>query len=247
MAMVHNPKYPKLLQFNNVFQSQLRDDIYTALPRRAPSLQVTISAKRTRPKGRSGLGTNEVIDTQIQLLQHCFKIAERDGKPANFQNLPHSPMESATMSNALSLTGLETLSPSQKTQRIAAVANDMMTSIIYIAKQAGAGNLTAKQIAPIHDLIDKVNMVGREHNRQLEMELEEQDRLIEEMRRNLDERDERIVEMEVRHREEMRRVRAGRKDGAEGAEGVLGILLDDKTRREELQEGVIEDSKSAGD
>ncbi|KKZ68219.1 hypothetical protein EMCG_06110 [[Emmonsia] crescens] len=87
------------------------------------------------------------------------------------------------MSNALSLTGLETFSPPEKARRIAAVANDITASIIYIAKQAAAENLSAEQIAPIYELIDKVNVVGKRHNRRLEKELEEQDRQIEKMRR----------------------------------------------------------------
>ncbi|PGG98834.1 hypothetical protein GX51_06569 [Blastomyces parvus] len=113
------------------------------------------------------------------------------------------------MSNALSLTGIETLSPSEKTRHIAAVANDLAASIIYIAKQAAAENLSTEQIAPICDLIDTVNEVGRRHTKRLEKELEEQDKQIEEMKRMLRERDRQIEESAGRYREEIRRVVEG--------------------------------------
>ncbi|EEQ87303.2 hypothetical protein RJZ56_005190 [Blastomyces dermatitidis] len=113
------------------------------------------------------------------------------------------------MSNALSLTGIETFSPSEKTRRIAAVANDLTASIIYIAKQAAAENLSIEQIAPIYDLIDKVNVVGRRHTKRLERELEEQDKQIEEMKKMLGERDRQIEETAGRYREEIRRVVEG--------------------------------------
>ncbi|OJD15720.1 hypothetical protein AJ78_04055 [Emergomyces pasteurianus Ep9510] len=99
------------------------------------------------------------------------------------------------MSNALNLIGLETLSASEKARRITAVANDITISIIYIAKHTVAGNLTAEQVAPIYDLIDKVNVVGKQHNRRLESELEAQDLQIEAMKRMLVERERRIEEM----------------------------------------------------
>ncbi|KAG5302302.1 hypothetical protein I7I48_02604 [Histoplasma ohiense] len=121
------------------------------------------------------------------------------------------------MSNALSLTGLEMLSPEEKSRRIAAVANDIAASIIYIAKQAAVGNVSTEQITPIYNLIDKVNMVGRRHIKRLERELEEQDQQIEEMRGMLGERVKRIEEIEGRHLEEMRRV-------TEGADSVVREL-----------------------
>ncbi|EDN05003.1 hypothetical protein I7I51_02742 [Histoplasma capsulatum] len=122
------------------------------------------------------------------------------------------------MSNALSLTGLEMLSPEEKSRRIAAVANDIAASIIYIAKQAAVGNVSTEQITPIYNLIDKVNMVGRRHIKRLERELEEQDQQIEEMRGMLGERVvKQIEEIEGRHLEEMRRV-------TEGADSVVREL-----------------------
>ncbi|EEH41215.1 hypothetical protein PAAG_03501 [Paracoccidioides lutzii Pb01] len=98
------------------------------------------------------------------------------------------------MYGALSLTGLDEFSPQEKAQRVAAVANDITASIIYVAKHAEAGNLTSEQLKPIHNLIDMVNVVGREHNRRLERELAEQDRQVEEMRKKLEEQSRQIGE-----------------------------------------------------
>ncbi|OJD21555.1 hypothetical protein ACJ73_07102 [Blastomyces percursus] len=91
----------------------------------------------------------------------------------------------------------------------AAVANDLAASIIYIAKHAAAENLSTEQIAPIYDLIDRVNVVGGRHTKRLERELEEQDKQIEEMEKMLGEQDRQIEEIAGRYHEEIRRVVKG--------------------------------------
>ncbi|KAG5206109.1 Peroxidase [Trichophyton interdigitale] len=84
---------------------------------------------------------------------------------------PHSYGSSG---GALSLTGLESMSAAEKTARIIAVANDMAASIIYIAKQAEAGNLTNSQISPIYNFIDSILGLERSQTKSLMRELDKQ-------------------------------------------------------------------------
>ncbi|KAK2734546.1 hypothetical protein FQN57_001651 [Myotisia sp. PD_48] len=76
---------------------------------------------------------------------------------------------------ALSLSGLTTMEPQEKSARIIAITNDMVASIVFIAKQAEAGNLTASQIAPIYNFIDCMLGVERNQKKGLIKELEQQD------------------------------------------------------------------------
>ncbi|KAF3482586.1 uncharacterized protein GIQ15_05345 [Arthroderma uncinatum] len=85
------------------------------------------------------------------------------------------PRSYGTSGGALSLTGLENMSSAEKTARILAVANDMAASIIYIAKQAEAGNLTNSQTVPIYNFIDSILGLERSQTRGLMAELEKQD------------------------------------------------------------------------
>ncbi|KAK2882439.1 hypothetical protein FQN49_000361 [Arthroderma sp. PD_2] len=85
------------------------------------------------------------------------------------------PRSYGTSGGAMSLTGLENMSSSEKTARIIAVANDMAASIIYIAKQAEAGNLTNNQTVPIYNFIDSILGLERSQRNNLMGELERQD------------------------------------------------------------------------
>ncbi|KAM5439926.1 hypothetical protein McanMca71_005072 [Microsporum canis] len=89
------------------------------------------------------------------------------------QYRPHHSYGSS--GGALSLTGLETMTSAEKTARILAVANDMAASIIYIAKQAEAGNLTNSQTIPIYNFIDSILALERGQKKSLMSELEQQD------------------------------------------------------------------------
>ncbi|KAK2792132.1 hypothetical protein FQN52_003900 [Onygenales sp. PD_12] len=116
---------------------------------------------------------------------------------------------------ALSLTGLETLSDEAKTEKIAAVVNDITASIIYIAKQGEAGNLTTDQVAPIYNLVGKMNLTANRHNKSLLKELEQQDielegqgQQIERMAEELEKRDRHLEEVEGQHRSEMQKLKA---------------------------------------
>jgi peroxiredoxin len=73
------------------------------------------------------------------------------------------------------------MSDDEKTSRITTVADDIAASIIYIAKQAEAGNLTAQNTSPIYDLIDSISLTEKKHRRRLERELERQDHKMAEM------------------------------------------------------------------
>ena len=97
--------------------------------------------------------------------------------------------DSQSTAGCLSLTGLEKMSDDEKTARITAVADDITASIIYIAKQAEAGNLTARNTSPIYDLIDNMSLTEKRHKRRLERELERQDN--------------QMVQMRKRHRENL--------------------------------------------
>lgn len=76
---------------------------------------------------------------------------------------------------ALSLAGLEFLSPREQSARINAVVNDIYASIIYISKQSKLGNLTDEQCTPIYDLIDNIMVVERKKQHTLQRELKRQD------------------------------------------------------------------------
>ncbi|PGG98495.1 hypothetical protein AJ80_09526 [Polytolypa hystricis UAMH7299] len=95
---------------------------------------------------------------------------------------------------ALSLTGLEYMSDEEKAARISSVANDMTASIIYIAKQAEAGNVTEKHTAPIYDFIDRVCGTEKRQKKSLLRELERQD--------------EQIAQAVKRHQEDIRELMA---------------------------------------
>ncbi|OAL75658.1 hypothetical protein A7D00_1258 [Trichophyton violaceum] len=84
------------------------------------------------------------------------------------------PRTYGSSGGALSLTGLESMSAAEKTARIIAVANDMAASIIYIAKQAEAGNLTNSQIIPIYNFIDSILGLERSQTKSLMRELDKQ-------------------------------------------------------------------------
>ncbi|DAA74743.1 TPA_exp: hypothetical protein A8136_3059 [Trichophyton benhamiae CBS 112371] len=84
------------------------------------------------------------------------------------------PRSYGSSGGALSLTGLESMSAAEKTARIMAVANDMAASIIYIAKQAEAGNLTNRQIIPIYNFIDSILGLERSQTKSLMRELDKQ-------------------------------------------------------------------------
>ncbi|EZF30693.1 hypothetical protein H109_07148 [Trichophyton interdigitale MR816] len=84
------------------------------------------------------------------------------------------PRSYGSSGGALSLTGLESMSAAEKTARIIAVANDMAASIIYIAKQAEAGNLTNSQISPIYNFIDSILGLERSQTKSLMRELDKQ-------------------------------------------------------------------------
>ncbi|EFR00489.1 hypothetical protein MGYG_03491 [Nannizzia gypsea CBS 118893] len=84
------------------------------------------------------------------------------------------PRSYGSSGGALSLTGLESMSPAEQTARILAVANDMAASIIYIAKQAEAGNLTNSQTIPIYNFIDSILGLERSQKKSLMRELEMQ-------------------------------------------------------------------------
>lgn len=79
------------------------------------------------------------------------------------------------LGSVLSLTGLEKMSNEEKTVRISAVADNITASIIYIARQAEAGNLAFHHTTPIHDLIESIIGVERSQKRSLLRELEKQD------------------------------------------------------------------------
>ena len=89
----------------------------------------------------------------------------------------------ASTVGALSLAGIESMSDTEKTARITAVANDITASIIYIAKQSEAGNLTARHTTPIYDMLDKICGTEKRQKRRLLRELEKQDAQIAEMER----------------------------------------------------------------
>lgn len=84
---------------------------------------------------------------------------------------------------ALSLTGLEHMSDTEKASRIKEVADDIIASIIYVAKQSEAGNLTSSHMAPIHYIIDQICGIVEGQTQRLIRELEKQDRIIEKMKR----------------------------------------------------------------
>lgn len=91
----------------------------------------------------------------------------------------------------LSLTRLEHMSEEQKTARVKAVANDMAASIIYIAKQAEAGNLTAEQTTPLYNLFADITTTERAERERMTRSLEKTESRIERMkcqhRRDIDE------------------------------------------------------------
>ncbi|KAK2809724.1 hypothetical protein FQN50_003569 [Emmonsiellopsis sp. PD_5] len=116
---------------------------------------------------------------------------------------------------ALSLTGLETLSNEAKTEKIAAVVNDITASIIYIAKQGEAGNLTTDQVAPIYNLVGKMNLTANRHNKRLQKELEQQDtqlegqeEQIERMAAEIEEGNRHLEEVKSQHRNEIQKLMA---------------------------------------
>ncbi|KAL1957558.1 hypothetical protein VTO42DRAFT_5785 [Malbranchea cinnamomea] len=71
----------------------------------------------------------------------------------------------------LTLTGLEHMCDAEKNTRIKAVVNDMAASIIYIAKQAEAGNLTADQTTPLYNLLADIATSERDESSKLRREL----------------------------------------------------------------------------
>jgi peroxiredoxin len=75
-----------------------------------------------------------------------------------FRNCPE---RSRSTGGVLSLTGLEEMSEYEKTAAIKALATDMAASIIYVARQAEAGNLTADQTTPIFNLISDITSTER--------------------------------------------------------------------------------------
>ena len=84
---------------------------------------------------------------------------------------------------ALSLTGIENMSESEKTERIKAVTNDMAASIIYVAKHAEAGNVTADQIKPLYDIFADISRRERTEREKLMCSLEEMESQVEDMKR----------------------------------------------------------------
>ena len=90
--------------------------------------------------------------------------------------IPHS-------GSVLSLTGLEKMTNEEKTRRITAIADNITASIIYIARQAEAGNLAFHHTTPIHNLIESIIGTERSQKRSLLRELEKQDLQISQMER----------------------------------------------------------------
>jgi peroxiredoxin len=83
----------------------------------------------------------------------------------------------------LSLTGLEEMSECEKTAAVKALATDMAASIIYVARQAEAGNLTADQTTPIYNLISNITLTERTEREDMLRDLAESERRLARLKR----------------------------------------------------------------
>lgn len=93
------------------------------------------------------------------------------------------PYANATpLTTALTLTPLQSLPPSQKTALLASIANDIKSTLIYIAKQSEAGNLDTTHTAPLNDLVATIKNTAVRERRVLERRLERAERRVRRLR-----------------------------------------------------------------
>ncbi|EER28907.1 hypothetical protein CPC735_036130 [Coccidioides posadasii C735 delta SOWgp] len=80
---------------------------------------------------------------------------------------------------ALSLTGIENVSSSEKSARIAALVSDIYASIIFISRHVKAGTLSNHHCKPLYELVSNILIVERKEKRKILRELKRQDSRIE--------------------------------------------------------------------
>ncbi|EEP78168.1 predicted protein [Uncinocarpus reesii 1704] len=104
-------------------------------------------------------------------------MAEVNADDCSLGGLPFGP----PTGGAISLTGLENLSSSEKSARIAAVVSDIYASIIFISRHVKAGTLTKHHCKPLYNFMDNIITTERKQKRKVVRELRRQDGRMERM------------------------------------------------------------------